>query len=57
MLFCSLISPLPRLKTYSFCASMMIKVLSEGDAVDGGAPSISLIDLTCVADAMIDVKG
>lgn len=34
---------------------MMIKVLSEGEAVDGGAPSISLIDLTCVAEAMVEV--
>lgn len=37
----------------SFCASMMINVLSLGDAVDGPAPSISRRDLTCVAEAII----
>jgi hypothetical protein len=41
--------------THSFCASMMIKVLSLGLAVEGGAPSISRIDLTCVADDIVSM--
>jgi len=34
---------------------MMINVLSLGVAVAGGSPSISRMDLTSVADDMIDV--
>lgn len=37
---------------YSFCASIIINVLSFGDAVNVGAPSISRKDLTWVAEAM-----
>ena len=37
--------------TYSFCASMMISVESEGDAVEGGAPVSSRKDLAAIVDS------
>lgn len=39
--------------THSFCASMMMSVLSVGDAVNVGSPTMSRNDWTCVADAIL----
>ena len=44
-----------RESTHSFCASIIINVLSLTLAVDGGTPIIWRKDWTCVADAMVDV--